>query len=373
MFNKFFSSFIKDLKTMDDTLKATIKKNYKVIDKSSEEYFEFFWQNVKGSLDEFVENDTPWKSDVVKSMEVVKGITIGNVLDVLKDENSEVFWNYINILLVFAYLYNETKTSTSENDDSSSQGHPDGEEEPKDTKDTKDTEDTETTSTVYPLFVKFVRILSMIQKGDDPKVELDDIIDDDVKCLASRIKHFSPSNDEAKVDETADVLPNPPMEFLESIENSQIANLAKEISKEIDLSSLNIEKPEDIVKLMDFSGSNNFLGDIVSKVSTKLNEKIANGSMKQEDLMSEAMGMMSMLNSGGGAGGGIADMLKNMGGLGGLGGMLNNPMFAEMMKQSKKGKTQTRNTHGQRKGSASTRDRLRKKLDEKKKQDQDKA
>lgn len=363
MFNKFFSSFIKDLKTMDDTLKATIKKNYKVIDKSSEEYFDFFWQNINGSLNEFVENDAPWESDVVKSMEVVKGITIGNVLDVLKDENSEVFWNYINILLVFAYLYNETKTSSSENDDSSSQGHPDGEEEPK---------DTETTSTVYPLFVKFVRILSMIQKGDDPKVELDDIIDDDVKRLASRIKHFTPSNDDAKVDETADVLPNPPMEFLESIENSQIANLAKEISKEIDISSLNIEKPEDIAKLMDFSGSNNFLGDIVSKVSTKLNEKIANGSMKQEDLMSEAMGMMSMLNGGGGAGG-IADMLKNMGGLGGLGGMLNNPMFAEMMKQSKKGKTQTRNSHGQRKGSASTRDRLRKKLDEKKKKEQDKA
>ena len=364
MFNKFFSSFIKDLKTMDDTLKASIKKNYKVIDKSSEEYFEFFWQNVKGSLNEFVESDAPWESDVVKSMEVVKGITIGNVLDVLKDENTEVFWNYINILLIFAYLYNETKTSTSEND-SSSQGHPDGEEEPKDTNDTDNTDNTENASTVYPLFVKFVRILSMIQKGDDPKVELDDIIDDDVKRLASRIKHFTPSNDDAKVDETADVLPNPPMEFLESIENSQIANLAKEISKEIDISSLNIEKPEDIAKLMDFSGSNNFLGDIVSKVSTKLNEKIANGSMKQEDLMSEAMGMMSMLNGGGG--GGIADMLKNMGG---LGGMLNNPMFAEMMKQSKKGKTQTRNTNGQRRGSASTRDRLRKKLDEKKKQEQ---
>lgn len=367
MFNKFFSSFIKDLKTMDDTLKASIKKNYKVIDKSSEEYFEFFWLNVKGSLNEFVESDAPWESNVVKSMEVVKGITIGNVLDVLKDENSEVFWNYINILLIFAYLYNETKTSTSEND-SSSQGHPDGEEEPKDTNDTDNTDNTENASTVYPLFVKFVRILSMIQKGDDPKVELDDIIDDDVKRLASRIKHFTPSNDDAKVDETADVLPNPPMEFLESIENSQIANLAKEISKEIDISSLNIEKPEDIAKLMDFSGSNNFLGDIVSKVSTKLNEKIANGSMKQEDLMSEAMGMMSMLNGGGG--GGIADMLKNMGGLGGLGGMLNNPMFAEMMKQSKKGKTQTRNTNGQRRGSASTRDRLRKKLDEKKKQEQ---
>jgi hypothetical protein len=175
-------------------------------------------------------------------------------------------------------------------------------------------------------------------------------------------------NDDIKIDEAAYTMPVPPKDFLESIENSKIANIAKEISQEIDISNISIEKPEDVAKLMDFSGSNNFLGNIVSKVSTKLTEKISSGEINQDDLLSEAMSMMGMLNGGGAGGaGGIADILKNMGGLGGLGGMLNNPMMNEMMKMAKKGKVATKNTGGSRRSSVSTRDRLRKKLEEKNK------
>jgi hypothetical protein len=105
-----------------------------------------------------------------------------------------------------------------------------------------------------------------------------------------------------------------------------------------------------------------------------LTDKISKGELNQEDLMGEAMSMMGMLNSGKGGAGGLADMLKGMGGLGGLGGLgdiMNNPMFTEMMKMAKKGKTQTKNSNGQRSsknGGPSTRDRLRKKLEDRKKQ-----
>ena len=199
------------------------------------------------------------------------------------------------------------------------------------------------------MFVKVVKVLSMLQKGEDVSVELEDIIDDDVKSLLSKIQpHQIPIPDTPETPE--------PAEFLKGVENSKIGALASEISKDIDVSGLNIEKPEDIGKLLDFSGSNNFLGDIVGKVSSKLTEKISSGEIKQEELISEAMSMMSMLNTGGG----IGDILKNMGGLGGL---ANNPMMAEMMKHMKKGKVQTRNQGS----SSSTRDRLRKKLDERKK------
>lgn len=352
MFNKFFSSFIKELKTMDDTLKASIKKNYKVIDKSSEEYFNLFWESVHSHMPTFIEKNNFEDDESIMGVELVKDITIGDALNVLKDSDKDTFWNYVNILLVFAYLYKEAKSST----------HVDVP--------TEDETSQEQDTSIYMLFVKFVKILGMLQRGEDASCELDDIIDDDVKRLVAKIKPFAPTND-VKIDETADTLPIPPTEFLNSIENSKIANLAKEISKEIDISSLKLEKPEDIAKLMDFSGSNNFLGNIVSKVSSKLTEKIATGEFKQEDLMTEAMSMMSMLNSdGAGGAGGIADILKSMGGLGGLGGMMNNPMMAEMMKAAKKGKTQTKNTGGTRKGTSSTRDRLRKKLDEKRKQDE---
>jgi hypothetical protein len=367
MFNKFFSAFVKDLKTMDDSLKTVIKKNFKVIDKSSEEYFNLFWSNVQPKFDTFVQlssgditDDTRDKSyEEIGSVEVVKDITIKSVLDVISESNVDAFWNYMNTLIVFAYLYNEAKKESTSNRETNGE----------------DTGDKSPASALYLLFVKVVKILSMIQKGEDASNDMTDILDDDVKALLSgiHVQSFTQANEEVKIDETADVLPTPTLEFLKNIENSKIADLAKEISKDIDVSSLNLEKPEDIAKLMDFSGSNNFLGNIVSKVSSKLTEKISTGEIKQEDLMTEAMSMMSMLN-GGGAGGGLADMLIGMSGLGGLGGLdglMNNPMMSEMMKMAKKGNVQTKNSHGSRKGASSTRDRLRKKLDERKKPQED--
>jgi hypothetical protein len=348
MFNKFFSSFVKELKNLDESLKVIIKKHYKVIDKSSEEYYDFFWNNLKEHVRVFIDEQDVTNNEAIKNIEIIQGMTIGTVVDVLKDKenNLQTFWNYVNILIIFAYLYTEIKHTNVEED-------------------TNADEEKHTPSVgTYLLFVKVVKILSMIQKAEDPSTELADIIDDDIKSLVSKIKVFDVVNDDIKIDETADTMPVPPTEFLESIENSKIANIAKEISKEIDISNMSINGPEDIAKLMDFSGSNNFLGNIVSKVSTKLTEKISSGEINQDDLLSEAMSMMGMLNGGGAGGaGGIADMLKNMGG---LGGMMNNPMMSEMMKMAKKGKVATKNTNGSRRNHGSTRDRLRKKLEEKK-------
>lgn len=365
MFNKFFSSFVKELKNLDDSLKATIKKHYKVIDKSSEEYYDFFWKNVHQHIRTFIDEEDLSNNETVKGIEIIQGITIGNAVDVLKDNNLQTFWNYLNILIIFAHLYSEIKQASVSTDSEQT------EEETENTEDNQTQDDKHKPSVgIYLLFVKVVKILSMIQNSQDPTTELADIIDDDIKSLVSKIKVFDVVNEDIKIDEAADTMPMPPTEFLESIENSKIANIAKEISKEIDISNISIEKPEDVAKLMDFSGSNNFLGNIVSKVSTKLTEKISSGEINQDDLLSEAMSMMGMLNGGGAGGaGGIADILKNMGGLGGLSGMMNNPMMSEMMKMAKKGKVATKNTNGSRRShgsSVSTRDRLRKKLEEKK-------
>ena len=357
MFNKFFSCFIKDLKNTNEEIKTIIKKHYKVIDKSSEEYYDFFWGNVQTHLKDLVALETPCDSVAkdIENIEFFKGVSLNFALQRVHNKNA--FWNYFNCLLVFASLYNEAKNHTNEANVNES-----------------NSDNTNETSAIYVLFVKVVKVLSMLQKGQDVSADLDDIVDDDVKALLTKIKSFDTTDADAKLEDAGDALPIPPSEFLESIENSKIASLAKDIAKEIDISSLNIDKPEDIAKMLDFSSENNFLGNIVNKVSSTLTDKISKGELNQEDLMSEAMSMMGMLNGGNGGAGGLADMLKNMGGLGGLGGLgdiMNNPMFTEMMKMAKKGKVQTKNSNGQRSskhGGSSTRDRLRKKLDERKKQ-----
>lgn len=136
----------------------------------------------------------------------------------------------------------------------------------------------------------------------------------------------------------------PPID-MSFVENSKIGRLAKEISEELDFSS--ISNMSDISKFMD--PNNNFIGDIVSKVGTKIHNKLSSGDIKQEDLLSEAFGLMNSF--GGKVPGNMSDIFNNpmmksvLGSLGGKGGKpsFNNAKMRQM----------------------STRDRLKTKLKEK--------
>lgn len=338
VFNKLFSSFIKTLKEIGDELKPIIKKHYKVIDKSSNQYIDKFWSNVESKWKELVGVDIIWESEDIKNVEVANEISLDFLNNALKAEDKETVSSHINLLLIFAFLYKDHVETNSDNKDDNE----------------------------IQLFEKVVELLSLIQNNqkdtDEYKDKLDSIVDNDITKLLSKVTVVS--NTVPKEFEHKSTAETNPAEFLQGLENSKIASLAKEITSEIDLSNLHIDKPEDITKLMDMSDGNNFLGNIVSKVSNKLTEKLNTGELKQEDLMNEAMSVMGALNNGDGLGG----LLKSMGGLGGLGDLMSNPMMAEMMKMAKKGKVQSRNNSGTRKTSGmSTRDRLKKKLDERKK------
>jgi hypothetical protein len=342
VFNKLFSSFIKTLKEVGDELKPVIKKHYKVIDKSSSQYFEHFWNSVEPKWKDLVECENVREVDHLKDVEVAIELNLDSIFNSVKEEDKETITSHIYLLLIFAYLYAEISKETSPVQEDATQEE----------------------NSSHVLFNNVVALLSLIQNNkrdsDAYKELIDSIVDDDIVKLLSKVSTVSgavPKQFEASSSATAN-----PLEFLQGLENSKIASLAKEITSEIDLSNLSIDKPEDISKLMDMSDGNNFLGNIVSKVSNKLTEKLNTGELKQEDLMNEAMSVMGALNNGDGLGG----LLKNMGGLGGLGDLMSNPMMAEMMKMAKKGKVQTKNTNGSRKSSGmSTRDRLKKKLDEK--------
>jgi len=132
--------------------------------------------------------------------------------------------------------------------------------------------------------------------------------------------------------------------FEESFLNSNIGNLAKEISSDLDLSDLkNMQNPDDLMKsLLGGGGGEGGIGNIIQKVSTKLQAKLNSGQLNEEALMKEATQMMGMLNPalaqmgmgglGGGKGGmgGMGDLFSMMGGLMGGGG--------HKKKHSKKGK-----------------------------------
>lgn len=305
-FNKFYSNLIKDLKASNEDLRSTIKKNYKVIDKLSTEYCEFF---LEGFSPETVKN--------VESLDeslVLKDIKVKDVLEKLGDSN--VFWNYVYILTVVSSVYKELSTT-----------------------DEKQCE---------LLFNSVVSVLGTIQKNEDAQKAIDEILDDDIRQVLGKIKMVE--EDPAPKSEE-----DPFADLFGKMGNSKICSLAKEISQGIDVSNINVEKPEDIFKMMDFTSSNNILGDIVKKVSSTIHDKISTGELKQEDLFGEAMSMMSMMNKGGGGFGDIAGMMGNM---------MNNPMMGDILKATKKGKANVKKDVFKK---ADVRERLRNKLDARKK------
>ena len=111
--------------------------------------------------------------------------------------------------------------------------------------------------------------------------------------------------------------------------NSKIGNLAKEISEELNGDDLKcMENPDDLMKNL-LSGEGGGLGNIIQKVSSKLQSKMQNGELNEDALMKEATNMMGMLNPafskmaggmGGGGMGGMGNLFSMMGGMMGGGG-----------------------------------------------------
>lgn len=362
-FNKFYTSLLKDLKTTNDDIRKIIKKNYKVLDKLSDEHLVFFREQF-GSEDDHA---AILVGDSLNDKMIAKEVTLKMVSDSIDNEvDKGVFRNYLYILSVISMIYDEHLDDPDQD-----------------------------SKVVDNLFEKVITIISKIQKNEDIESLLDDIVDDDIKEFLTKVKDFNKNvkfDQEEMPKDTEAAGPSgsggdlPKFPFPE-MQDSMICNLAKEISNEIDVSNINIEKPEDVFKLMDFTSSNNLVGDIIKKVSSKIHDKISTGELKQEDLFGEAMNMMSMMNKGGGGGGlggmaGMAEMMSGLsgmmgggkggaaGGLGDLGAMFNNPMMAEVMKSMKKGKVAPKADAFKKQNA---KERLRAKLNARKNKDGDEA
>jgi hypothetical protein len=304
-FNKFYVDLIKDMKRLSPELKTKVKHVYKVVDKTSDEHIKFFCDG----MSQYFQNIEP-SNEAMQSVCIFKNVSVADVLAHIGEKNIIMTWNYLYVLSALGMLF---KLSENESDN---EAH-------------------------TLLFDKVVIAIGIIRgRGTaEAAAVLEDILDDDIRGVLSKIEKV----DEAENvhEQTAGGQEDDVMKMFAGFENSKICNLAKEISSEIDISNVKLDSQEDIMKLMDFSSSNNILGNIIGKVSSKMQEKMSKGEMKQEDLIGEAMNMMSMM--------------------GGAQGFFNNPMMADLMKNMKKGKVNPRTDVMRRE---STREKLRKKLEE---------
>jgi len=118
--------------------------------------------------------------------------------------------------------------------------------------------------------------------------------------------------------------------FNKLFSGSKIGDLAKEIAGDLNIEDLvknNQGNPEDILKNL-FSGGGAGAGagggfnimNVVENISSKINKKISDGDIKEDDLMKEAQNMMSNIQGGDNL---FGNLFNQMGGSGGAqsGGM----------------------------------------------------
>tara|TARA_Y100000389_G_scaffold202760_1_gene249058 strand:+ start:466 stop:1506 length:1041 start_codon:yes stop_codon:yes gene_type:complete len=271
VFNQVYLNLLKDIKKKDPIFRNTVKEHYKVFDKKSDEYIHEFLANMSEDLQSclFCESDILDNINVL-NMKLYKNITVNDILTKAV-KNNETDKNtvryYMYILLLMAFLNKDSMDDNKKN----------------------------------ILLDASINIIGHLDKNQlsvedfEAMLDKEGIVDDDISKVLRKI--LENRSEVIQFSET-DVPKRNDFPDMDMLKDSKIGNLAKEISESINLSDLNLgnmEEGMDIGKLM--NGENQaVLGNIIQTVGTKITEKMQNGELNQDELMSEAFGLMGKMN-----------------------------------------------------------------------------
>jgi hypothetical protein len=171
---------------------------------------------------------------------------------------------------------------------------------------------------------KILKILQKVTEEVEEETEID-VENENVKKVLQRLNELKKDNIKTGDENTG--MPN-----MDSLKDTTIGKIAKEIIEDVDLTKLrqSITEEGDIFKAIAKPDSG--FGELFTNVSQKMSNKISSGELSQEAIMKDAMKFASMLpglfggagdnnNDGGGDGGmNMAMNMMNMMMKGGMGG-----------------------------------------------------
>jgi hypothetical protein len=271
VFNKFTKSFIREIKKDSDDVKQILKKNYICFDKSTDTYIRDFERATDSDVlkELFESEDSVIKdNEAVADMEALKDLKVGQI-----DNESKYY--YLHLFYLLSQLHKQASMETV---------------------------DVNIRGGYKAILVSILKIINGGYKTDDI---LDEIYDDRYRIMMKRVADTKMDVVDTDTDNAFGIGGGDDPIDMNMIHNTKIGQLAKDISSQIDVSSIN---PENIGNMNDlFSGENNAMSSIIQQVSGVMSDKMKNGEINQEELMSEAVSMMgSMQNS---------DMMESMMGM----------------------------------------------------------
>lgn len=251
VFNQYYIDLIKRLKsickkTENPTIITkkvikSIRENYHTVDKSSDEYINFCNDNINQELwDSYIEIENieeanKWFDDKDEVF-LYKNISLKDIKNLVDD--TYLYHHFISVFYIFRI---------------------------------------ELTNEVTSLIIKLLQ-------GTDKTVTIDEIEDEKFKKLLERLSLIRKSEFKSKTGID-----------MKGIENTTLGKLAKEILEDVDVEKLqkSIGENGDILKALGNPDSG--FSDLITNVSKKMSEKISNGELKQENLLSDAMQFASIM------------------------------------------------------------------------------
>ena len=303
-FNKFFADYILLLKKSSPAVKEALKKHYRSIENMSSTTVHLDWfkesMDVAGLCDAYTKDSSmKEKGDAC----VAKGVPASMLVGMDKAAFLQVL-SYLCFLEALHYLYREYQTVSEQEA---------GREE--------------NVEALEGLLQKTLLIVPRVQNGEDTTDALEAILDDDLAGIMRRMITFEQEmhdmmHREAEREsgqgtekgeregEGEGEGGEPFADMFARFKDSKLGKLASEITDEIDVDKLNMDNPMEMLNFSNLTNENSALGSIVSKMSSKVKNKMDSGEMRYEDFVGEAMGLFKGLD---------------------LGAIQKNPMFASMM------------------------------------------
>jgi hypothetical protein len=343
VFNTCYFDLIKELNALHADLKKGNRRHYKVVDKMSKEYIDNCaktWSPAALQALRELDPDAVLQNADVTEMPLLIDLPIKNVLMLVDrpDYPHQLLMQLYMLALVLSIYVQELPQCPT---------------------------------TADRLLDKVLTLTAALQNEEADadaastviKEGLDEIIDDDYRSLLLHMQTLARrrTKTNARAAGAGTEAGAGASDPIRMIENSKLGALAKEISEEIDLSQLKLEKPEDMFNLANLGSENNVLGSIVSKVGSKIQTRLSQGDIKHDELLKEAFSLLSSFGGMGGSGSGGSGSTAGGMDTNPLSMMMNNPMMQDLMKAATAATTPA-SSQGTR---STTRDRLRKKLADK--------
>lgn len=296
-YNKVLVDFLLQAKSCHPDIKAAIRKHYRLIEPETVEHVERHVKTMTADVrSALLEPYSPSVLDdaVVESWSVLQECTVSFLATRTTDAATRRrMCGHLYLLSLLASLYNDQAS-----DDQTGR-----------------------------LLERTLVLVKKMQEGQDVESDLQDFVDDDVRALLTNIRvTMAPEPASELGDE----------QILERIMGSKIGRLAAEISQELDPSDLECSNPMDMLDLSKLADGTSPLGGIITKMGSKLQDKMRTGELNQGELLTEAVSMLKMFDTQNVLGGGLAAMMKDMpkpGGQGGQGGQNNLPNVADLVAQ----------------------------------------